>query len=54
MEMVGFGVEEKRLGGPGHRVSVAQISESTVYRKHRLGGVPVGKGAKTGVVGIET
>lgn len=36
--MVGFGVEEKRLGGPGDSVSVAQISESTVYGKHRLGG----------------
>lgn len=41
-------MEEKRLGGPGHRVSVAQISESTVYRKHRLGGYQSAKEPRQG------
>ena len=34
---LGLGMEDKRLGGPGNRVSVAQISEGTVYGEHRLG-----------------
>lgn len=48
----GVGVEEKKLGGPGARVLVAQIPEAQCMRISW--GVLVSTAVKTGVVGIET